>query len=57
VVCEDVELPPLQQEAEVADGGIGGKKFSIESGVSNLGRIQLFGEESQRFPGLPTTLL
>jgi hypothetical protein len=39
VVYEDVELPSLQQEAEVTDGGIGSKKLSVESGVSNLGRI------------------
>jgi hypothetical protein len=46
VVCQESELPTLQEEPEVADGGVGGQQLSVEGRVLDLCWRQLFGEKS-----------
>ena len=45
VVCEESELPALQEEPEVADGGVGGQQLSVKGRVLDLCWRQLFGEK------------
>jgi hypothetical protein len=46
VVCEESELPALQEEPEVADGGEGGQQLPVKGRVLDLCWRQLFGEKS-----------
>jgi hypothetical protein len=46
MVCEELELPTLQQETKMADGGVGGQQLSVKGRVFDLCWRQLFGEKS-----------
>ena len=57
VVSEDVEYPSLEEETEVADGGVGTQQLSVKSRVLHLRRRQLPGEEGEGAPAAVLELL
>ena len=57
VVCEKGEFTTLQEETEMADGGVGCCEFSVKGGVFGFGKGKLLGEEGKGLPGAMETLL
>jgi tRNA(Leu) C34 or U34 (ribose-2'-O)-methylase TrmL len=51
VVCDDEKLSSLEQEPKVLDCQEDCQQLPVKSGVPLLSRRQLFGKESQGFPG------
>ena len=57
VVCEQVELSPLQKETEVTNSTVSSQELSVEGGILGLGGVLFLGEERLQRPGTLDLLL
>ena len=51
------KITGFKEKTEMADGGVGGKEFSVKGGVLGFGRGKLLEEKGKGRPGTTETFL